>query len=197
MSIFGGTAQIWTGEWEFCRLLPYRLATVPFIKTGTLKRSYFIWLERVTRLELATSTLARWRSTGWATPANWCLRSELNQRHVDFQSTALPTELQRHIVESSRSPQMRYWRPGTDSNRRPPAWQAGVLTDCTTGPNIGGNNRARTCDPMLVRHVLSQLSYAPLALPLGCSPQRRGLLYTETHPLSRAFCAIFAQFFYG
>ena len=25
----------------------------------------------------------------------WCLRSESNQRHVDFQSTALPTELQR------------------------------------------------------------------------------------------------------
>ena len=31
-------------------------------------------------------------------PANkWCLRSELNQRHADFQSAALPTELQRHI----------------------------------------------------------------------------------------------------
>ena len=30
----------------------------------------------------------------------WCLRSELNQRHADFQSAALPTELQRHIVES-------------------------------------------------------------------------------------------------
>ena len=28
------------------------------------------FLERVTRLELATSTLARWRSTGWATPAS-------------------------------------------------------------------------------------------------------------------------------
>ena len=27
----------------------------------------------------------------------WCLRSESNQRHVDFQSTALPTELQRQI----------------------------------------------------------------------------------------------------
>jgi hypothetical protein len=25
----------------------------------------------------------------------------------------------------------------------------------------GGNNRARTCDIMLVRHALSQLSYAP------------------------------------
>ena len=25
---------------------------------------------------------------------------------------------------------------------------------------FGGNNRARTCDPLLVRQVLSQLSYA-------------------------------------
>ena len=29
----------------------------------------------------------------------WCLRSELNQRHADFQSAALPTELQRHIEQ--------------------------------------------------------------------------------------------------
>ena len=28
----------------------------------------------------------------------WCLRSELNQRHADFQSAALPTELQRHMA---------------------------------------------------------------------------------------------------
>ena len=33
----------------------------------------------------------------------WCLRSELNQRHADFQSAALPTELQRHILDQSRS----------------------------------------------------------------------------------------------
>ena len=26
---------------------------------------------------------------------------------------------------------------------------------------LGGNNRARTCDPLLVRQMLSQLSYAP------------------------------------
>ena len=31
---------------------------------------------------------------------------------------------------------------------------------------FGGNNRARTCDPMLVRHVLSQLSYAPERPPV-------------------------------
>ena len=30
----------------------------------------------------------------------WCLRSESNQRHGDFQSPALPTELQRHISVS-------------------------------------------------------------------------------------------------
>ena len=29
------------------------------------------------------------------TPQMWCLRSESNQRHGDFQSPALPTELQR------------------------------------------------------------------------------------------------------
>ena len=27
---------------------------------------------------------------------------------------------------------------------------------------FGGNNRARTCDPLLVRQMLSQLSYAPI-----------------------------------
>ena len=29
----------------------------------------------------------------------WCLRSESNQRHADFQSAALPTELQRHLFQ--------------------------------------------------------------------------------------------------
>ena len=43
-------------------------------------------------------------------PHKWCLRSESNQRHGDFQSPALPTELQRQ-----------QWRPGWGSNPRPPA----------------------------------------------------------------------------
>ena len=92
-------------------------------------------MERMTGLEPATSTLARWRSTRWATAAycsfftlklqnRWCLRSESNQWHGDFQSPALPTELQKHK-----------WRPGTGSNRRPLAWQASVLTNWTTRPN--------------------------------------------------------------
>ena len=42
-------------------------------------------------------------------PRKWCLRSESNQRHGDFQSPALPTELQRHTE----------WRLGWGSNPRP------------------------------------------------------------------------------
>ena len=31
-------------------------------------------------------------------PIIWCLQAELNRRHTDFQSVALPTELQRHVA---------------------------------------------------------------------------------------------------
>ena len=81
--------------------LPLGYATILtfLIKIGHKKLGEFcvlFFMERMTRLELATSTLARWRSTRWATSAyNWCLRSESNQWHEDFQSSALPTELQR------------------------------------------------------------------------------------------------------
>ena len=108
-------------------------------------------VERDTRFELATFTLARWHSTTELIPHMWCPEPESNQRHEDFQSSALPTELSGLI-----------WRPGRGSNPRPLAWQASVLTDWTTRPS-GGSNRARTYDPLLVRQVLSQLSYAPVS----------------------------------
>ena len=41
----------------------------------------------------------------------WCLEPESNQRHEDFQSSALPTELSRLKKERRRR----------DSNPRPPA----------------------------------------------------------------------------
>ena len=65
-------------------------------------------LERKTRLELATPTLARWCSTTELLPQNnWCSGTESNRRHGDFQSPALPTELPEQI-----------WRPRSDLNRR-------------------------------------------------------------------------------
>ena len=94
----------------------------------------------------------------------WCLRSESNQRHVDFQSTALPTELQRHIEQSIRSAQMLYLatRNGLEpSTSSVTGWRANRLHHRA---KYGGNNRARTCDLLLVRQMLSQLSYAPVCL---------------------------------
>ena len=52
------------------------------------------------------------------------------------------------------------WREWRDSNSRPPTWQAGALTNWATPPFNGGHNRTWTYDPLLVRQVLSQLSYA-------------------------------------
>ena len=40
-------------------------------------------------------------------------------------------------------------------------WRSNQLNYRATLKKDGGNNRARTCDPLLVRQVLSQLSYAP------------------------------------
>ena len=51
-------------------------------------------MERKTRFELATLALARRCSTTEPLPLKkWCPEAELNHRHGDFQSPALPTEL--------------------------------------------------------------------------------------------------------
>ena len=73
-----------------------------------------------------------------------------------------------------------------------------MLTDCTTGPDSGGNNRARTCDPMLVRHVLSQLSYAPLRPSEWRSLISDGSYYTRRPPFCQAlFSKRFERFELG
>ena len=135
----------------------------------------------------------------------WCLERESNQWHRDFQSLALPTELSRLIIKLLISifflicfPHhflyIKKWRPGTGSNRRPLAWQASVLTNWTTGPykKSGGRNRARTYDPLLVRQMLSQLSYATVFF-------RRVLVYYVFNFLSILFLIFFIlsfKFFY-
>ena len=89
----------------------------------------------------------------------WCPGPESNQRHADFQSAALPTELPGQILILKNQNNMAT-RKGLEPST------SGVTGRRSNQLNYrarwcGGNNRARTCDPMLVRHVLSQLSYAP------------------------------------
>ena len=101
------------------------LQSDPFGRSGICPYYEFVFVvEPVIGLEPTTCWLQISCSANWATPACvWCLGAELNHRQADFQSAALPTELPRH-----------QWRPKTGSNRRPPAWQAGALTNWATGP---------------------------------------------------------------
>ncbi len=73
-------------------------------------------LERVIGIEPTTSA---WKAE--VLPLNytrkWWVWTESNRRHLELQSNALPTELQTHK-----------WRSRPGSNRRSPAWQAGMLT---------------------------------------------------------------------
>ena len=108
----------------------------------------------------------------------WSGLRDSNSLPPPWQGGALPDELNPHAGAFGRnrtndtrifSPllyQLSYkgkWRPRRGSNPRPLAWQASVLTNWTTRP-YGGDYRARTCDPLLVRQMLSQLSYAPIRL---------------------------------
>ena len=65
----------------------------------------------------------------------WCRGAESNHRHRDFQSLALPTELPRLKLILTKN-QQTIWRLGWGSNPRPPAWQAGALTNWATEPNV-------------------------------------------------------------
>ena len=155
-------------------------------------------MERMTRLELATSTLARWRSTRWATSAP-VGASGRNRTSDTWIFSPLLYQLSYRGIEktckNSTFLQVTQWRPGTGSNRRPLAWQASVLTSWTTGPN-GGNNRARTCDPLLVRQMLSQLSYAPTSASLSSSDVLYNtLLYRKCQPFFQKNFKIFDIFF--
>ena len=67
-----------------CRLLITQPANT-FFGAGNETRTRYLHLGKVA---LYRMSYAR----------KWCLRSELNQRHADFQSAALPTELQRHVL---------------------------------------------------------------------------------------------------
>ena len=100
-----GFANRFLTAW-ICRLIYKALLSKAF-GAGDEARTRYLHLGKVALYRMSYARIV------------WCLRSELNQRHADFQSAALPTELQRHTLGSEEPKNT--WRPRTDSNRRPPA----------------------------------------------------------------------------
>ena len=99
-SFFGGTTQNRTGDkgfagpcltaWPWCRI---KISE----NKGHLKPFKCPW----SGLRGSNSLPPPWQGGALPDELNphnpWCLRSESNQRHGDFQSPALPTELQRRM----------------------------------------------------------------------------------------------------
>ena len=85
-------------------------------------RTRYLHLGKVALYQMSYTRICSPRK---GTAGRWCLRSESNQRHEDFQSSALPTELQRQIFirrRNGRTVRMKKgWRRGRDLNPRPPA----------------------------------------------------------------------------
>ena len=121
-------------------------------------------LELVTGIEPATCWLQISCSASWATPAfNLVPRGGIEPPTQGFSvpcSTYWATEAYKYLIfwKCLLFTSIFNWRPGRGSNPRPPAWQAGVLTICTTGPNIfnlsGGPSRTRTADQSVMSRPL-------------------------------------------
>ena len=84
--------------------------------------------------------------------ANWSGRRGSNSLPPPWQGGALPDELHPQMATPNGL------EPSTSSVT---GWRANRLHHRAV---FGGNNRARTCDPLLVRQMLSQLSYAPIRM---------------------------------
>ena len=86
--------------WSFCRALPYHLAMSPYgprtepaavcAGAGDEARTRYLHLGKVALYQMSYIR-------------KWCLRPESNQRHGDFQSPALPTELQRQTINQNHA----------------------------------------------------------------------------------------------
>ena len=85
--------------WSFCRALPYHLAMAPHgaemlhqYGASDEARTRYLHLGKVALYQMSYTRISERKRVPW------CLRPESNQRHGDFQSPALPTELQRQVA---------------------------------------------------------------------------------------------------
>ena len=138
--------------WKRSLLLQYNNCFATFIKSGLSKEfSSYLRADNIRPYEIVqkrkdSTTLYCLSWSGWRGS---------NPLPPPWQGGALPDELHPHFIGASGrnrttdtgifSPLLyrlsyrgKNWRPGTGSNRRPLAWQASVLTNWTTGPNVVG-----------------------------------------------------------
>ena len=95
----------------------------------------------------------------------WWLQRESNQRHRDFQSLALPTELW----------SQKKWRFRRESNSRSSAWQADVITATPRNQLVAGEGFEPTTFGLWARRATKLLHSAILLMAEkeGFEPPRR------------------------
>ena len=79
-----------------------------------------------------------------------------------------------------------FWRSGRDSNPRPPAWQAGVITVLTTAPGVVGSTGLEPVAPAVWRRCSTSWANCPLGEKSSTQrrPDRQAL-----------FCGFLKKFF--
>ena len=83
----------------------------------------------------------------------WWGRTDSNHRSESQQIYSLPPLATRELPL--------IWSFMSESNQQPADYKSAALP-LSQWSLFGGNNRDRTCDPLLVRQMLSQLSYASI-----------------------------------
>ena len=160
-------------------------------------------LERETSLELATSTLARLRSTNWAIPAYsdaWFngAGNESRTRDLNLGKVALYqlsySRIWMHLKLN--------WSGKRVSNSRPQPWQGCALPtelfphiekEQSTSNQDGAGNESRTRDLNLGKVALYQLSYS--RSDICCFVYRRRRNYYGFNRVRQVFCFYFFKNF--